>query len=565
MPLPPLPPNSRAARPGVWSLVTAAEMQALDRATIEGRGLPAELLMESAGRSLLVPALALWRSAPRRSRPLRALCGGGNNGGDGFVFVRHLHAEGLAVEAVLVGDPERLPETAALNWQRLAAIGAPHRVARPDEDWGRLLAETSVVVDALFGTGLQRPVEGRRAELIDALRCARAGGLRVLSVDLPSGIDADTGAILGTAVEADMTVTISALKVGLTQEPGRSHAGEIRVARVGIDDPDPDRLPRAECWNATAAAARLPGRPAAGHKGSFGHLLIVAGSPGKSGAGALAARGALRSGAGLVTLAMARGLESELAGLCVEAMSASVGTGSSGVFDGASEKGLQELAEARDVVALGPGLGRAPETGSLVRAFAASVERPLVIDADGLFALSGALESLRDRRAPTVLTPHPGEAARLLDSDSAGVNRDRLGAARRLAERSGSVVVLKGAGTVVAEASGRALVIPTGGPLLATGGTGDVLTGVVAALLGSGLAPFEAAGLAAWWHGAAADRCTAERDVAFGLLASELADALPATAAALRRGRIDPAIASEGGEGRDGEGHAGLAIRFPGS
>lgn len=561
-----MPHSSHPAAPGsprsgVWSLVTAAEMQALDQATIEGRGLPAELLMESAGRSLVEPALALWRSTPRRSRPLRAICGGGNNGGDGFVFVRHLHAEGIAVEAILVGDPERLPGAAAVNWRRLAAVGAPHRVARSDEDWSRLLDETSVAVDALFGTGLQRPVEGRRAVLIDALRCARAGGLRVLSVDLPSGIAADTGAILGTAVEADATVTISAPKIGLTQEPGRSHAGEIRVARVGIADPDPDRLPRAECWGPAAVADRLPERPSAGHKGSFGHVLIVAGSPGKTGAAALAARGALRSGAGLVTVATPRGLESELAGLRVEAMSASLETGKSGVFDESSEKGLLELAEARDVVALGPGLGREPETGALARSLAAGVERPLVIDADGLFALGGALESLRDRRAPTVLTPHPGEAARLLDCESAGVNGDRLGAARRLAERSGSVVVLKGAGTVVAEASGRALVIPTGGPLLATGGTGDVLTGVVAALLGSGMPAFEAAGLAAWWHGAAADRRTAERGVRFGLLASELADALPATAAALGAGSVGQGFA---GAEQDGGGHAGLAMRFPG-
>ena len=561
MPLSQLPLSPRAPRTGVWSLVTAAEMQALDRATIEGRGLPAELLMEAAGRSLVEPALGLWRSAPRRSRPLRAVCGGGNNGGDGLVCVRHLHAEGLAVEAILVGDPERLPEAAAVNWRRLVAVGAPHRVARPDEDWSRLLDETSVAVDALFGTGLRRPVEGRRAALIDALRCARAGGLRVLSVDLPSGIEADTGAILGTGVEADGTVTISAPKIGLTQEPGRSHAGDVWVARVGIDDPEPDRLPRAECWGPAAAAAHLPERPKAGHKGSFGHVLVIAGSPGKTGAAALAARGALRSGAGLVTVATPRGLESELAGLCIEAMSASLATGTSGVFDGSSEKDLQELAEARDVVALGPGLGREPETGALARAFSASVERPLVIDADGLFAFSGALESLQDRRAPTVLTPHPGEAARLLDCDSAGVNGDRLGAARRLAQRSGSVVVLKGAGTVVAEASGRALVIPTGGPLLATGGTGDVLTGVVAALLGSGMSAFEAAGLAAWWHGAAADRRTADRGVAFGLLASELADALPETAAALRSQTEGHESA---GQERDGGGHAGLAIRFPG-
>ncbi|MHA7839316.1 MAG: NAD(P)H-hydrate dehydratase [bacterium] len=560
---------SPAPRAGIWSLLSASEMQALDRKTIETLGLPGEVLMESAGRALVEPALALWRSAARRG-PIRAICGGGHNGGDGFVVVRQLHAEGIAAEAILVGDPERLPEDAALQWRRLAAFGAPHRVARDDEDWSRLLDETSVAIDGLFGTGLDRPIEGRRVGVIDALRCAHAGGLRVLAIDIPSGIAADTGAILGTAVEADATVTMGSPKLGLALEPGRSHAGEVTVARIGIADPEPERLPRIECWSRGAAAVRLPSRPRAAHKGSFGHVLVIAGSEGKSGAGALSVLGALRAGAGLVTLAHPEGLEVELGGLCVEAMSVRVATGRAGRFDDSSEKPLVELTGERDVAVLGPGFGRAPETGVLVRQLLTRIERPLVIDADGLFALGDELEALRDRGAPTVLTPHPGEAARLLGSDPAKVNADRVAAARTLTERSGAVVVLKGAATIVAEPEGRTLVTPTGGPLLASGGTGDVLTGLVAALLASGLEPLEAAGLAAWWHGAAADTLTVRRGADFGLRASELADALPEVAATLRQGvsQVESVASAAGhGEGLAAERGRleGLALRFPGT
>jgi NAD(P)H-hydrate epimerase len=258
-----------------------------------------------------------------------------------------------------------------------------------------------------------------------------------------------------------------------------------------------------------------------------------------------------------VTLAHPSGLEAELAALPVEVMSAPVAATEHGGFARAGEKAIDELVAARDVVALGPGIGTDPDTVELVRRIVATIERPLVVDADGLNALQGQLSTLHERSIPAVLTPHPGEAARLLESDAAALNADRVGAARALARASHSVVTLKGAATVVADPDGRALVVPTGGPVLASGGTGDVLTGVVAGLLAAGLPPFEAAGLASWWHGATADR-VAQARVGFGLLASELADALPATA---------EAIATAAGATRDGNGKGGshgvLALRFP--
>jgi len=555
-------------RAGVWPLVTAAEMQALDRRTIEERGIAGEILMESAGRALVGPALALRAAGPRPGAPIVAVCGAGNNGGDGFVAVRHLLGEGCPAQAILVGDPARLAPDAAANWRRLERLGASGAVCAvvdPDDpafDWAARLDGASVAIDALFGTGLKRPLEGGLARAVEALVAARGRGLRVLSVDLPSGVSADTGQVLGRAVAADRTVTISLPKPGLALEPGRGLAGAVEVARVGIDDPEPMRPRRIELWNARAAAARLPARPRDGHKGRFGHVLIAAGSAGKWGAAALASRAALRAGAGLVTLVVPDVPGLVLPELCAEVMTERAAATAWGGFDGSdAAKAIAELARARSVLAIGPGLGTERETVACVRALATRIEQPLVVDADGLNALVGELAGLCARRGPTVLTPHPGEAARLLECDTAAIAADRIAAARALAERSGAVVVLKGAGTVVAEAGGRAIVVPTGGPALASGGTGDVLTGVVAALLAAGRPAFEAAALGAWWHGAAADG-RPEAAIGFGLRASEVADALPACARALQGSFGGGAGRRDGDDGAERD--DALQLRFPG-
>lgn len=577
-----LAPGRRAThRAGVWPLVTNAEMQELDRQTIEERGIAGEILMESAGRALVGPALALRAESGRGTLPIIAFCGAGNNGGDGFVVARHLFGEGIPVEVVLLGSPEALPADAAANWRRLIALGVPCRAlagaadgevgegdAANAPDWDALLGETSVAVDALFGTGLSRDLAGEPARLVRALAEAREGGLRVLSVDIPSGIDADTGAVRGVAVVADATVTISLPKIGLALEPGRSHAGAVTVARVGIDDPDPSRLPRAELWNARAAARLFPARPRDGHKGRFGHVLVVAGSSGKMGAASLCSRAAARAGAGLITLVHPFGISGEIAGRCAEVMTAVAAATADGSFSRSAEKAIEELAASRDVVAMGPGLGQDADTVGLVQHLVVSLDAPLVLDADALNALAGRLSLLHGRRAETVLTPHPGEAARLLESDAATINRDRVGAARRLAAEAESVVILKGAATVVADPSGRALINSTGGPAMAAGGSGDVLTGVVAAMLAAGLPAFEAAGLAVYWHGAAADEGETAQ-VGFGLLASELADALPGCAARLieaaqpeRTPALTPTLTPRR---RKEDERADLDLRFPGS
>lgn len=508
----------------IWPLMTAEAMRGLDRHTIEDLGVPGELLMECAGAlvareaaSQLRPGASVW-----------VVCGGGNNGGDGLVAARHLHLRGVPVRLFFVGDPERLRGEPGANLARARTAGIPVE--------SRLCPEPgAVVVDAIFGTGLSRAVEGPAADAIRQMVALRPE-VRVLAVDLPSGVDADCGRALGVAVEADVTVTLGLPKLGLALEPGRSLAGRILVGRIGIADEAPGVVRGAELWTRAAVARALPERPVHGHKGSFGHVLVVAGSEGKTGAAALAAHGAARIGAGLVTIACPQSANPVLEVKCTEMMTAPVPETGAHALGLAAEKPLRELAEERDVVVLGPGVGRAEETQELLRRLAPSLRVPLVLDADGLFAFREDPAALKARSAPTIVTPHPGEAATLLASTAADVNADRPAAARRLAEETGAMVVLKGAATVTADCEGRLAVNPTGGPVLATGGTGDVLSGAVAGLLSQGLGPWEAAVLGVFVHGLAGDGLAASRGAA-GALAGEVADALPGVLAALRAGR----------------------------
>ncbi len=521
---------------GLWPLVSASRMRALDAHTIDELGIPGEVLMESAGRAVVEHLVSCASGRVKAGARVEVVCGAGHNGGDGLVVARHLHGIGWPVRAWLVGDRERLGETVAAQLHRAEATGVAVELAA---DGDVALDEGAVVVDALFGTGLARAIEGAPARAVEAIVQAHGRGSFVVAVDLPSGIETDSGAVMGVAVTADETVTISLPKIGLALPPGRAHAGRVTVARVGIADALPgDADPvdgTAGVHTRAGLASLLPARPEDGHKGRFGHVLVVAGSEGKTGAAALAARAAMRAGAGLVTLACAGGLNDILEVKCTEAMTAPVGDAQARELGEDAADAVRALASERDVVALGPGLGTADATCRLVRALCDTVEQPLVIDADGLNALGRELGVLKGRRGPTVLTPHPGEAARLLGSTAADVNADRVGAARALAAGSESVVVLKGAGTVVADADGRVRVNPTGNASLGSGGTGDVLTGVVAAHLAQGLEAIDAASTAVYVHGAAADAWS-EAHGASGLAAADLADAIPETDLRLRLG-----------------------------
>lgn len=541
---PTVEPTSGIGWPLAWPLVSAEEMRALDRHAIEALGVDAEILMESAGRAVV--EVVLERLAP--GEPVLVVCGRGNNGGDGLVAARHLRQLGADVRIDLLGADADRSAPSLRNLERARSAGVP------SADVAQLSPARGVIVDAIFGTGLSRPVEGAAAERIGQIAACRSGGsggVRVVAVDLPSGLCADTGAALGQCVEADVTVALGLPKLGLALEPGRSAAGEIRVARIGIGDGPPSWKPAATLWTRAGAAAHLPPRPVAGHKGTFGHALIVAGSEGKTGAAALAALGAGRVGAGLITLACPAGLNDILEVKCTEAMTVPVADTPERSFAASAVEAVIALAATRGAVGLGPGVGRSDETQALLRSLAKRLDVPLVIDADGLFPFRSEPDLLRDRSAPTVVTPHPGEAAGLLGQGADALNRDRPQAARRLAERLGAVVLLKGAASVIAAPDGRVAVNPTGGPALATGGTGDVLLGMLTGLLVQGLGAWESAVLAAFVHGAAADRLAA-RSGASGLLATELAAEVPATLAELRDTECDRVAAP-----------VGLAVRFP--
>ncbi len=538
--------STAETQPLCWPLVTAQEMRALDCHAIETLGVSADTLMENAGRAVAEELLCELPSGAEVS----IVCGRGNNGGDGLVAARHLHQLGIDVLVILLGEAANLSADAASNLDRACRVGVP--LAAPE--WQ--LPSRGIVVDAIFGTGLSRDVEGVEAEWIRRINVCREnarGRVRVVSVDLPSGLCADTGAVLGSCVEADVTVALGLPKIGLALQPGRRVAGRISIAKIGVGNPQARRLPRAELWTRAYAGSRLPARPAAGHKGSFGHALIVAGSEGKTGAAALAAEGAARAGVGLVTIACPAGLNDILEIKCTEAMTAPVADTPERALASSATESIIALAATRNALGLGPGIGRSEETQALVVSLAKRLEIPLVIDADGLYPFAREPDWLCERQAPTVLTPHPGEAAMLLGIEVSEVNRDRPAAARELAKRLDSVVALKGAATVTAAPDGRIAVNPTGGPALASGGTGDVLLGMLTGFVAQGLDAFDATALAVFIHGAAADRL-AKRAGPSGHLAGEIALEVPAATADLHADSIAAA---------HGDFRAGFAVSFP--
>jgi NAD(P)H-hydrate epimerase len=494
-------------------------MRELDRTAIEDLGVPSLDLMERAGRAVADAALALAAPAGR----FVVVCGGGNNGGDGYVAARLLRAAGRSVGVIALVPAARLSGDARAVRERAerAGVAVEDRGAAPLD-----AGPGDVVVDAILGTGLSRAPEGVHAEAILAVVAAGALGARVLAVDVPSGLSADTGRPLGPCVRAQRTVTFGMRKRGLALEPGRSLAGEITVADIGLPAEALRRVPGpVDLLDEAAARALVPPRAPDAHKGDAGRLLVVAGSPGKAGAAHLALTGALRGGIGLVWLAArAEILPQALAGR-PEAMSFALpGAGPLGRADLAP---LLVAAEAVDALAIGPGIPRGPETAALLRELLARAGKPAVLDADALNALAESPAAALVPPAPLVLTPHPGEMARLCGTGIAQVQADRIGVALEKAALWRATVVLKGAGTVVADPDGRASVIPTGNPGLATGGTGDVLCGLVGALLAGGIPPPAAARAAAWVHGRAGD-LAALRAGQRGLVAGDLGEAIGA-------------------------------------
>jgi NAD(P)H-hydrate epimerase len=500
-------------------LVGAAELRAIDEAAIAGLGIPGVELMERAGAAVARAAAEL---SPRGR--VVACCGAGNNGGDGWVAARLLWQAGRDVLVCALVPRESLRGDALQAREAAERAGVPVRSLARAEDIEAQAGD--VVVDAVFGTGLSRPPHGLAAAAITRVGALRRDGARVLAVDVPSGLSADTGRPLGACVRADRTVTFAFWKRGLVLFPGAELAGEVSVADIGIPPEAAARVPAAcELLDEAEARALVPPRPPDAHTGDAGRLLVVAGSPGKSGAAHLALAGALRGGAGLVTLAAREEvLPLALAGR-PEAMSLPLpGHGPLGRADLGP---LLEAARAADALVVGPGIPRGPGTGALLRDLLEGARLPAVLDADALNALAPPGPGLAGLPAPAVATPHPGEMARLCGLSVADVQADRIGLAAARARDWGCAVVLKGARTVVADPSGPPAVIPVGNAGMATGGTGDVLAGLAGALLAAGLDARAAARAAAWVHGRAGDLAAARLGQR-GLLASDLAEALGA-------------------------------------
>lgn len=512
-------------------VLTAEEMRRADRHTIEHVGLPGMVLMENAGAAVARLVAERFPAA----RDVVVLCGRGMNGGDGFVVTRRL---GARAEALLLGRREDVAGDA--HTHLVACERSSGRVTEVLDEaaWpaaSRRVEQADLVVDAVLGTGLRAAPSGLASLAIAALRARFAAGHPVVAVDLPSGLPADAGACDWPAARASITVTFAAPKRCHVLPPACDAVGEVVIADIGI--------PKASVAAATPtlflledgdAVEAFPRRGRGAHKGDFGHVLVVAGSLGKTGAAVLAALGALRSGAGLVTVATPSPCLPLVAAARPEIMTEPLAVTGSGGLDPEGLKHLVALAAERDAVVLGPGLGQDAATRELVRAFARACPVPLVIDADGLNALAplGAERQDLRREAPTILTPHPGEMARLLGSTTAEVQRDRPGAATGLAARTGAIVVLKGERTLVAEPNGRAAVVPWGNPGMATGGTGDVLAGIAGSLVARH-GVLLAATAAALVHGRAGD-LAAERRGEEGMTAGDLADALPAAIQRLR-------------------------------
>jgi ADP-dependent NAD(P)H-hydrate dehydratase / NAD(P)H-hydrate epimerase len=483
----------------VKPLLTAEEMRACEAAA--GRaGISSRELMERAGRALAEGALRLGGPEGR----FAILCGPGNNGGD-------LALGGRQVLVVLVAQTKALKGDARANLEALTAMGGSATGAL--EDFAPQPGD--VAVDALLGTGLNRAPEGALADAIHTLWKWRAVGVRVLSADLPSGLASDTGLAFRPAVQADTTVAFGALKVGEALEPGASLCGEVHLADIGLalDDAPVTLLEEED------ARGWLPQRRPDSNKGTYGHLLIVAGSRGKSGAAALAGLAALRSGVGLCTVATPDDALSDV--LCHAPELMGFGLDDDKPLGPMHLDALLEAAEGKDALVLGPGIARGKKTHQLIAHLLERFPGPVVLDADGLNAVAGRLEVLRAAQGPLVLTPHPGEMARLCGLSVAEIQSNRVAVAQDFARAHKVVLVLKGARTVVALPDGRARVNPTGNPGMATGGSGDVLSGICGALLAQGLAAADAASTAVYAHGLAGD-LEQEWRGELGLVASDL-------------------------------------------
>ena len=505
-------------------VATAELIREMDRRTIEEVGIPGAVLMENAGRGATRVLREHFRNL--RRDPVILVCGAGNNGGDGFVMARCLHEAGIRSQVFLLVEPDRIRGDARIYFDALRGLDIPVRPLTGKgipRDALRQWQSASCIVDAIFGTGLARPVEGLYRKAIEAIETARRP---VFAVDLPSGICADTGKILGTAVRADWTATFGLPKRGLYLHPGAGHAGRIACVDIGIPEWLLDELDvREEILNPDLFVPWVRREPDT-HKGTYGHLFVLSGSAGKTGAAYLCSEAALRCGAGLVTLGIPRTLNPIMEQKLTEVMTLPLPSGDDDPLSSEGLGAIKEFASSVQGLAVGPGIGVNEETERIVREIWVSCNIPMVWDADALTLLARNPDLKGKQPAEIVVTPHPGEMGRLMGKPASWVQENRVEAAKTFAEQWDVVTVLKGARTLIASPDGRLAINLTGNPGMATGGMGDVLTGMIGGFLVQGMEAYDASSFAAWLHGAAGDRVK-QTIGPIGFLASEVMQSLP--------------------------------------
>ena len=505
-------------------LVTADKMRELDNLTIEKHGVPGIVLMERAGKGAF--DLLLKCFTEEANAGIVVVCGGGNNGGDGFVLARYAHENSIPVKIILLAKPTTLKGAALENYQKITdkvpveLLSDAANAQQVTERFGN----AGCIVDAIFGTGFRREADGLYKVVIEAINNANR---RIIAIDIPSGLNPDTGEAMGCAVRADLTVTFGLPKIGQAMYAAGGCLGRLEVVDIGIPQEEIKRIKsNAEIFIIDDLRQLIKPRKWDAHKGNFGHLMIIAGSHGKTGAAVMVAAAALRTGAGLVTLAAPKSLGAIFEAKTTEAMTVNIEDKRKGFFGPGSIKNLMKALEDKNAIALGPGIGTDPDTASFMKKFLERIKMPAVIDADGLNCISKDLSILKKAKTPLILTPHPGEMSRLCKIPKEKIQNDRIKTALDFSKKYGCILVLKGARTVTSSPEGIYTVNTTGNPGMATGGMGDILTGIIGSLLAQGYSAYDAARIGAFVHGFSADRL-ARNYGPFGYLATEVADEIP--------------------------------------
>jgi len=515
-------------------LVKAAEMQQMDKTAIEEIGIPGIVLMENAGRG--AARFFLEHFTPSVDARVLLLCGRGNNGGDGYVVARYLSQAGMNVSVAILSPLDRITGDALINLEIIRRMDLEIHEIPDRERWEEFIQHVRhahFFVDAILGTGLNAPVRGFYRSVIEDLNKT---GKPVMSIDVPSGLNADTGQVMGAAVQAALTVTFGFPKLGLAVFPGAGLAGRLVRIDIGIPFCASDEIPGGFSLTEPSDFRDSLSKEAPDiHKGNRGHLLVLAGSTGKTGAATLTAMAGLRAGAGLVTLGIPETLNPILEEKLTEAMTVPLPDTGHGTLSEKAWKDVEALFQGKTAVALGPGLSTHPETVSLVRKIVKECPLPMVIDADGLNALAGDLALLKDRAGGIIMTPHPGEMSRLSGMETAAIQKDRVSAAAGFVKAHGCYLVLKGARTLIARPDGAVHVNPTGNAGLASGGSGDVLTGLMGGFLARGFSLADAAIGGTYIHGLAADLLVEKRGIT-SVLAGELLPVIPSILGHVARG-----------------------------